>query len=200
MVRPALSLGLWALAGCVAAPSTYAPRTGPGLDLAPMGASARGGETRVVGDERAAVVALAAGYREALLAQDVARLRAALAPTLGGMQQPDLAMSREAWLALGDVLFSAASTAREGLAPEPTLAPFAGCAGQCPAMLGPGEWLVAWTNIPQPRGLGTYRGVVQVLPSALRVRVADGAATVVGMDDGVVLSHGPVRFSGSRRP
>lgn len=200
MVRPALSAALWLLAGCAAAPSPAVHRVEPGRDLAPSGASARGGETRTVGDQREAVVALAAGYRDALLTRDVVRLRAVLAPALGGMQQSDLAMSREAWLSLGDALFSAASAARERLTTDPTLAPFGACAGRCPVMLGPGEWLVVWAEVPRPRGLGVFRGVTQVLPTALRVRVVDGAAAVVGMDDAVVLSHGPARFSGLHQP
>jgi len=70
-------------------------------------------------------------------------------------------------------------------------------------MLGPGEWMVAWSDVAaRPRALGLIgaRGATQQLPSMLRVRVVDGAATVVGMDDAVVASYAPQRFSGLRRP
>ncbi len=197
MVRPALTFALWTLAGCASAPLPAAQRVEPGRDLAP---SARSDETHVLDDHREAVLALTARYREALLARDVVRLRALLAPSLGGMQRSDLVMSREAWLALGDELFTAASAARETLAAAPTLAPSGACAGQCPVMLGPGEWLVAWADVPRVRRLGLARGVTQVLPMALRVAVVEGVATVVGMDDAVVGSHGPVRPTGWPRP
>lgn len=200
MVRPALSAALsalGALAGCAAAPPPAARHVEPGRDLTPTGASVQ------VGDGREAVIAAAAEFRDALLARDAGRLRALLAPSLRGMQQPDVAMSREAWLGLGDALFSAAGAARERLAAAPSLAPSGVCPGQCPVMLGPGEWLVAWADVgARPRAPGLYgaRGVTQLLPSALRVAVVGGVATVVGMDDAVVLSHGPQRVSGLRRP
>jgi len=156
----------------------------------------------VLGDHRPEVERLIDGWRSALEQRDLARLRALVAPVVGGLQQPGVGMSREAWLTRAEAIFASSSRARPWLQAPPTALSYAECAPRCPsAMLAPGEWLVRWPGGPTGRvlpGMPSDR----VLPSTLRVAVVDGEAVVVGVDDEIVAAQGPspARFSGAARP
>lgn len=196
MGRPALSAP-WVLAALAACSGSAPPaaRAAPApLDLPP---APEASATRVLGDDRGAVLALIDGYRDALAARDVPRLRALLAPSIGA-EHPGLAMSREAWLARGDALFTAAGASALRLRQPPSVRPFGACAAHCPATLGPGEWAVTW--LAAAVRVGPTRD--PLIPATLRVAVVDGTATVVGMDDAVVYAHAPLRqrVSGWPRP
>ena len=209
MARPALrgflpvrvSASLLALAGCAAAPLP-APTSAGGDDLPPATRSVDGVTVAVLGDHRPAVARLVDGWRSALEQRDPARLRALVAPTVGGVQQPGVRMSREAWLTRAEAIFASAARARPWLQAPPSAEPYATCAPGCPsALLAPGEWLVRWEGGPVGRvlpGMPSDRA----LPSTLRVAVVDGEALVVGVDDEIVAAQGPspARFSGAARP
>jgi hypothetical protein len=156
----------------------------------------------VVGEGRAAVETLIAALRGSLEARDAGRLRSLFAPTIGGVQQPGPGMSREAWLAQSEAIFAGASRGRAWLQEHPTTVSFAACAPRCPsALLAPGQWLVRW---PAGAGARVLPGLPsdRLLPSTLRVAVADGVAVVVGVDDDIATARGPatVRASGWLRP
>lgn len=194
-------MSLLALAGCAAAPLP-APSTVGGDDLPPATRSVDGVAVAVLGDHRPAVARLIEGWRSALERRDPERLRALVAPTVGGVQQPAVRMSREAWLTRAEAIFTSASRARPWLQAPPTVGSYAACAPRCSsALLAPGEWLVRWEGGPAGRvlpGMPSDRA----LPSTLRVAVIDGEAVVVGVDDEIVAAQGPspARFSGAARP
>lgn len=188
------------VAGCAAALPPAAPSGAAGDDLPPAVYPVDGLAVAVVGDHRAEVGRLVDAWREALDQRDAARLRALVAPTVGGIQRPGPGMSREAWLTHADAIFASAARARPWLEAAPTMEPYARCAPRCAsALLAPGEWLVRW---PGGAGERVLPGMPsdRVLPAALRVAVRGGAAVVVGVDDHIVASRGPVRLSGAGRP
>lgn len=209
MARPALkgflpvhvSASLLALAGCGATPLPT-PSSAGGDDMPPATRSVDGVNVAVLGDHRPAVARLIDGWRSALDQRDPARLRALVAPIVGGVQQFGVGMSREAWLTRAEAIFASAARARPWLQAPPTVDSYAECAPRCPsALLGPGEWMVRWPGGPTVRvlpGMPSDRA----LPSTLRVAVVDGEAVVVGFDDEIVAAQGPspARFSGAARP
>lgn len=209
MARPALrgflpvhvTASLLAVAGCAATPLP-APSPAGGDDLPPPTRSVDGVTVAVLGDHRPAVERLIDGWRSALEQRDPARLRALVATTVGGVQQPGVGMSREAWLTRAEAIFASAARARPWLQAPPAARPYAECAPACPsALLAPGEWLVRWPGGPAGRALPGMPSD-RVLPSTLRVAVVDGEAVVVGVDDEIVAAQGPspARFSGAGRP
>lgn len=200
MGRPALTLLALLGAGCAARPPVARAPSAVN-DLAPPAAVADGGPVRLVGDHREAVDALLDAYRAALAARDPARLRALFAPTLGGTSALGPTMSREAWIALGDPLFTAAGMASERLARGAVVRSYATFPPPRPAALAPGEWLVQWPGVGTQIALPGGRRD-QALPSELRVAMVDGEARFVGIDDLIVVQRGPIRaaFSGSRQP
>jgi hypothetical protein len=162
---------------------------------------ARGAATAVAGDEGAAVRALVVAWRGALEARDVAALRALVDPRVGGFARVGPGMSREAWLAESDAIFSAAARVRGALG-SPRVTPYAECAPGCASpLLAPGQFIVAWPGVPVERA-SPHVASNQVLPSRLRVAVGDGVARVVGVDDEIASARGPAlpRLSGSPRP
>lgn len=196
-LRGVLPVLVSALAGCATAATVTA--TAPvAADLPPP---ARGDGTTVAGDEAAAVRALVASWREALEARDVAALRSLVAPRVGGFTRVGPGMSREAWLAESDAIFSAAARARAALGSSWVMS-FAQCAPSCVSpLLAPGQFIVAWPGVPV-EGAAPNVASNQVLPSRLRVAVGDGVARVVGVDDEIASARGPAlpRLSGAPRP
>ena len=209
MARPALigflhdhvSLSL-VLMGCATAPAPTPPRATGGDDLPSPTQPVDGVVVVLVDHRRSAVQRLVTAWREALEQRDLPRLRALVAPTLGGLQQPGPGVSREAWLTHAEAIFASAARGRAWLEAPPTLVAYAGCAPRCPSgLLAPGEWQVRWPGGLAGRvlpGLPSER----VLPSTLRVAVIEGVASVVGFDDDIATALGPspVRLSGSGRP
>jgi hypothetical protein len=180
----------------LATPALTAPRP---LDLPPP---TSGAAVAVLGSARPVVERLVDDWRAALRGRDVAALRALVAPTVGRVTSPGPGMSREAWLAYADGIFASAGRAEPWLSGRPTIVSYDECAPRCPgAMLGPGEWLVRWPD-GSTRRLRPGMPSDVVLPTALRVAVADGLAMVVGVNDEIAGPLGPSsdRLSGALRP
>ncbi len=209
MARPALIIllhpyviSLLLLMGCSATPWHSTRATSRRDDLPPATRPVDGVVVLVEDDRRSAVQRLVTDWREALEHHDVQRLRALLAPTLGGIQQPGPGVSREAWLTHSEAIFASGARGRAWLEASPTLVDYDRCAPRCPSgLLAPGEWQVRWQGGLAGHGMPGLPSE-RVLPSTLRVAVDEGVASVVGIDDDIAAALGPsqVRLSGLGRP
>ena len=206
MARPAVTVFLpglvfVAIAAC-AAPAAVGPPPRAAADLPLPTRSVDGLTVATAGDHRAAVGRLVDAWLAALERRDVAGLRALIAPTIGRLQQSGPGLSREAWLAQSEAIFTTAARAEPWLRGTMALESYAQCAPGCASLLlAPGEWQVRWLggwSVRVRPGMPSD----QVLPVALRVTVTDGVAAVVGFNDEVVSALGPAaaRVSGWPQP